>query len=201
MGLFYLSFQKSPFISVSPNEVVTICPTIVNDLRDEVYQVDADEEPLSICVAWVAREGNGWKKLSVEENCPWEGPLSAYKQCQIKVPSRDNLKDIQDIHLALWMSPAFANEKPKKKRKVAEEEKCPWIFVLDMIPAHKDNVIVPVLSAPIKVLSKDKEKADNHRSYSTIRLIQMAGLQCIELCEESGYELDKVCENLEREKV
>lgn len=200
MVLFYLSFQRFPPVSVSPNEVITICPTIVNDLRDEIYQPDTDRIPLRICIAWVEREGSSWKKLSVEEKCLWEGPLSAYKQCQIKVPSCDIRKDSQDFHLALWTVSPLLDEKPRKKRKMTEKDDLPWIFDLGSIPMLKEDkvVIVPVLSAPIKVLGKGKEKIDNHRSSSTVRSIQIAGSKCTEVCEESGYQLDKVRENRDK---
>jgi len=54
-------------------------------------------------------------------------------------------------------------------------------------------VIVPVLSAPIKINLKSKVKTSSDKSSSISRLFRLGNMQdTVEICEESGFELDKV---------
>jgi hypothetical protein len=191
MPIFYLSFQRAPPINASPNEVISISPTIVNDLRDEVYQPDV---PLKIQLAWVGRRERSWRKLYLVTEYLWEGSQSAYRQCQVKVPDKSLLHGFTTIHLALWAESDASAIRQVKKGRIVNSEHWQWIFDIGGLSYPEENhlAIIPVLSTPINILSNANEASKSSgKSSSIIRLFRIEDSPVVEICEESGYELDK----------
>jgi hypothetical protein len=205
MRLYYLSFQRGPPSNVVAEDEILVSPTIVNDLREEVYQPDGDVGPLVLHLGWVARVRGQWSLVSLAADITWEGPFTAYKACQVKVPSTGHLEDSDTIRLALWTrqeQTLLATSKvPHKRRRIEDKKKQEWIFDLETCSTlcHQGVTFLPVLSGPISVHRKTSGKINPEKSSNTSRLFRLGAEDCIiELCEESGYELDKVCKQSKR---
>jgi hypothetical protein len=178
MGLFYLSFQRGPPVAVAPNDLISVAPTIVNDLRDEIYQSEVEYGRVYIHLAWLKRHQEKWLVICNAGKVSWEGPLSAYKPCQVKVPDTSLLRDCDTIRLALWATTEATREsEQRKKRKVEPDDVLRWIFDVAVSFSYGESPInfVPVLSAPIKVGLKNTYSNSSEKSSGMSRLFRIGG--------------------------
>lgn len=190
MPLYYLTFQRAPPVTVSPDEQISVSPAIVSDLRDDVYQPEGT--PVCICLAWLRQRDDELVLVSAPERRTWEGPSSAYKPYKIRVPDVQALRGSTALRLAFW-----ADDKQLMERsRVVGAESQDWVFdVCAVMPfAEQQVAIVPVLSAPIEVRrTREGTSVSTEKSTTTSRFFQLgSGQRAIEICEEAGYELDKV---------
>ena len=190
MPLYYLTFQRAPPVTVSPDEQISVSPAIVSDLRDDVYQPEGT--PVCICMAWLRQKDDEWVLVSAPERRPWEGPASAYKPYKIRVPDVNALRGSTALRFAFWAD----DKRPMESSRAAGSESQEWVFdICAMMPfADLQVVVLPVLSAPIKVrYMRGGTSVSTEKSTTTTRFFQLgSGQRAIEICEEAGYELDKV---------
>jgi hypothetical protein len=197
MPLYYLAFQRSPPVTAASSEAISVSPTIVNDLRDQVYDSNDDCGPLIIKMQWVVKRKKRWATLCDAGQQEWISPQSAYKACQLTIPDSKTLRGCETIRLALWAKHERAHDGVASKRtKYDSSSNDKWVYDIgESMQAEEDRVvIVPVVSAPINVADRKKGKIVNSEKSTSITRLFRTGqdTSIVEVCEESGYELDKV---------
>ncbi|KAK0526177.1 hypothetical protein OC842_005267 [Tilletia horrida] len=143
MGIFYLSFQRAPPLSVRPNELLKVCLNLTNDLRSDSYF--PPEAAVRLRLVWAVvlpSASGGGRRVQLLKNAPraemlWSDPASAFKVVEglhapparaLPRPSASASASEEEIFLAVFadvpsqaQSNASLGRPPSSKRRKKEE--------------------------------------------------------------------------------